>query len=94
MTIKAHSAFVNHKKKLWDFCGDVEFLSISDTGEQRQINTDRLLWDQRKKIIYNEDTFVRMETNNDLITGSYIYARQDLSYYRMGNPDCYTYVTR
>ena len=85
-SVRANKAFQYHDTGIFELYNDVEFLSIDQKNKVKRINTEALLWNMKKKIIYN-DYFVRMEIDDDVISGYRIYAKQNLSYYRLDNPN-------
>lgn len=49
---------------------------MNNKGEK--LNTEKLIWDQRKQIIYT-DKFVRITTKNEILTGEGMESKQDFS---------------
>ena len=85
-SVRANKAFQYHDTGIFELYNDVEFLSIDKNSKIKRINTESLLWDMKKKIIYN-NYFVRMELDDDVICGYCIYAKQNLSYYKLDKPN-------
>jgi len=85
-SIRSNKAFQYKDTGIFELYNDVEFLSIDEKNRIKRINTEALIWNMKKKIIYN-NYFVRMEVDDDVICGYRIYAKQNLSYYRLDNPN-------
>eukprot|EP01132_Coremiostelium_polycephalum_P000335 gene335-427_t len=83
-TLRANSAYQLADQELWELKGDVEVRGYHD-GKEQQLNTEALYWDAKTTKIYT-DKFVRLETDNELLTGYGFEAMQDLSYYAMDAP--------
>jgi LPS export ABC transporter protein LptC len=49
---------------------------MNNKGEK--LNTEKLIWDQKKQIIYT-DKFVRITTKNEILTGEGMESKQDFS---------------
>lgn len=49
---------------------------MNSKGEK--LNTEKLIWDQKKQIIYT-DKFVRISTKNEILTGEGMESKQDFS---------------
>ena len=81
---RANTVYQYAEKDVWELKGDVEVKGYQDDIET-QLNTEELYWDVKNKQIYT-DKFVRVETENELLTGSYLHANQDLSYYNILYP--------
>ncbi len=58
---------------------------IKDTIAHKKMNTEKLHWNPAKKKVYTEK-FVRIETQNEILTGNGLDATQDFSYYKILKP--------
>lgn len=56
---------------------------MNSKGEK--LNTEKLIWDQKKQIIYT-DKFVRITTKNEVITGEGMESKQDFSNWVIKKP--------
>ncbi|MCB2197297.1 MAG: LPS export ABC transporter periplasmic protein LptC [Bacteroidetes bacterium] len=72
--IKANYCIYDEKEELWTAENDV--VSVSDEGDT--LNTDFLIWDQKKEKIYS-DQYVRITNEDGIIHGKGFEANQDLS---------------
>lgn len=50
-----------------------------------RLNTEKLIWDQRKQLIYT-DKFVRITTKDEVLTGDGMEAKQDFSNWKILKP--------
>ncbi len=78
--IKANYCIYDQKEELWTAENDV--VSVSEEGDT--LNTEFLIWDQRKKKIYS-DQYVRITNEDGIIHGKGFEANQDLSDWRIKN---------
>ncbi|OJW67256.1 MAG: LPS export ABC transporter periplasmic protein LptC [Candidatus Amoebophilus sp. 36-38] len=83
-TLRANTVYQYANKDIWELKGDVEVKGYKD-GDEKQLNTEELYWDQKAKQIYTPK-FVRIETENELLTGYGLSAMQDLTYYNLSAP--------
>ena len=56
---------------------------MNNKGEK--LNTEKLVWDQKKQIIYT-DKFVRITTKNEVLTGEGMESKQDFSNWVIKKP--------
>jgi LPS export ABC transporter protein LptC len=56
---------------------------MNNKGER--LNTEKLIWDQKKQIIYT-DKFVRITTKNEVLTGDGMESKQDFSNWVIKKP--------
>jgi LPS export ABC transporter protein LptC len=56
---------------------------MNNKGEK--LNTEKLIWDQRKQLIYT-DKFVRITTANEVLTGEGMESKQDFSDWKIWKP--------
>jgi LPS export ABC transporter protein LptC len=86
-TLRANTVYHYANSDLWELKGDVEVKGYYK-GEDQQLNTEELYWNLKTKEIYT-DSFIRLETPNELLTGKGFQALQDLSYYTLAMPEGY-----
>lgn len=72
--IKANYCIYDEKEELWTAENDV--VSVSEEGDT--LNTEFLIWDQKKEKIYS-DQYVRITNEDGIIHGKGFEANQDLS---------------
>jgi LPS export ABC transporter protein LptC len=78
-TLKANSAFYYKADNKWKGVGDVEVKNIE---KNEQLNTEELFWFPAKKDI-STDKFVQIRTGKEVIYGTGLEAKQDMSKYRI-----------
>ena len=81
-TARANSAYYTAEKKVFEFRGDVEVINLH---KKRQLNTESLCWDREQKKLYT-DTFIRIESEENILTGQGLEAHEDLSQYQIPQP--------
>jgi len=74
--IKCNFAIYFQKTELWELRNDVEIINISGNA----INTELLYWDTIAKRIYSEE-FVKITTNDDVLTGYGFETDESISVY-------------
>ena len=79
---RANSVYFFAKKNIYEFRGDVELKSLR---EKKQLHTEVLHWSPETETFYT-DTFVRIEIEDEVLTGEGLSAKQDLSSYRIAKP--------
>ena len=79
-SIKADTAYYYETKKLWELRQNVHIRS--QKGEK--FDTDQLFWDQENKKIYS-DKFIRIESNDRILTGYGFESNQEMTEYRIFN---------
>ena len=79
--LKANYAIQHPKRNTIEARDDV--VATNEKGER--LNTEQLIWDQKKKIIYS-DVFVRITTENQVIMGEGFEADQNFSTYKISKP--------
>ncbi len=82
VTGRANSVYFFAEKRIYEFRGDVELKSLHD---KKQLNTEALYWSAETETFYT-DKFIRIETEEELLTGEGLTAKQDLSYYTLSKP--------
>jgi LPS export ABC transporter protein LptC len=82
LTGRANSVYFSAKENVYKFIGDVELKSLRD---KRQLNTEELYWSTETETLYT-DKFIRIEAEDELLTGEGLTATQDLSHYAVGKP--------
>ncbi len=78
--IKCKYAINYEKEKLWDLRNNVE--AINEDGVI--FNTEQLFWNEKDKRIYTEK-FIKITTENKIITGYGLEATQNLNDYEIKN---------
>ena len=76
--IKCKYAIFHDNKQLWDLRNDVE--AVNDDGVV--FNTEQLFWDQKNEEIYTEK-FIKITTEDEIITGYGLTAKENLKEYRL-----------
>ncbi len=82
-TLRANSAYFFKDENKWRGRGDVE---VINTAKQEQLNTEELFWKPDTKKIFT-DNFVIIKLQNEVISGTGLDADQDLSNYKIKNPE-------
>ncbi|MCW3804234.1 LPS export ABC transporter periplasmic protein LptC [Plebeiibacterium marinum] len=78
--IKCQYAINHDKEKLWDLRNNVE--AINEEGVI--FNTEQLFWNEKEKRIYT-DKFIKITTEDKIITGYGLEADQSLNNYEIKN---------
>jgi LPS export ABC transporter protein LptC len=82
-TLKANSAYYFKAEDKWRGLGDVVVINVE---KQQQLNSEELFWlPATKKIL--TDKFVTIKLENEILFGTGLEADQDLSNYKMKNPE-------
>lgn len=81
-TLKCSYARFLIDKELWEIKSDVEIDNIS-RGEK--INTELLYWDMNKELVYS-DKFVKITTEDEILTGDGFESNQDFSEWKILKP--------
>ncbi|GAF05361.1 LPS export ABC transporter periplasmic protein LptC [Saccharicrinis fermentans] len=76
--IKCKYAIFHDKPQLWDLRNNVE--AVNDEGVV--FNTEQLFWDQKKQQIYTEK-FIKITTEDEIITGYGLTATENLKKYTL-----------
>jgi LPS export ABC transporter protein LptC len=87
-TLEANSAYYTKEKDLYKAEGDVEVIGYVDP---RKMNSEELYWEPQKEEIYT-DKFVRIQSEDQISTGTGLVAKQDFSSYRILNPSGTIYL--
>lgn len=58
---------------------------IVQNNKGEKLNTEKLVWDQKRQIIYT-DKFVRITTKNEILTGEGMESKQDFSNWHILKP--------
>ena len=69
-------------KELWELKSDVEINNIS---RNEKINTELLYWDMNKELVYS-DKYVRITTEEEILTGDGFESNQDFSEWKILKP--------
>ncbi len=70
------------EKELWEIKSDVEIDNIS---RNEKINTELLYWDMTRELVYS-DKFVRITTEDEILTGDGFESNQDFSEWKILKP--------
>jgi LPS export ABC transporter protein LptC len=89
-SIHANQAYQYVEQNIYELKGDVEIKNYY-TELHKQLNTEELYWNLADKEIYT-DTFVRIESVEELLTGYGLFAKQDLSYYTISEPEGFAHI--
>jgi LPS export ABC transporter protein LptC len=87
-TLEANSAYYTKEKDLYKAEGDVEVIGYIDS---RKMNSEELYWEPQKEEIYT-DKFVRIQSQDQISTGTGLVAKQDFSSYRILKPSGTIYL--
>lgn len=87
-TLEANSAFYTKETDLYKAEGDVEVIGYIDP---KKMNSEELYWEPQKEEIYTEK-FVRIQSEDQISTGTGLVAKQDFSSYRILNPSGTIYL--
>jgi LPS export ABC transporter protein LptC len=87
-TLEANSAYFTKETNLYKAEGDVEVIGYI---EARKLNSEELYWEPDKEEIYTE-TFVRIQSEDQISTGTGLRAKQDFSSYRILKPSGTIYL--
>ncbi|MGM0579477.1 MAG: LPS export ABC transporter periplasmic protein LptC [Bacteroidota bacterium] len=87
-TLEANSAYYTKEDNLYKAEGDVEVIGYIDP---RKMNSEELFWEPEKEEIYT-DKFVRIQSEDQISTGTGLVAKQDFSSYRILNPSGTIYL--
>ena len=79
---RANSAYFFAEEDVYAFRGDVEFKSLPN---KRQLNTEELHFNPQTQTFYT-DKFIRIETEDQMLTGKGLTAKKDFSYYHISDP--------
>jgi LPS export ABC transporter protein LptC len=78
-TLSANSAFFYKEENKWKGVGNVE---VKNMQKGEQLNTEELFWFPGKKNI-NTDKFVTIRTGKEVMYGTGLDAKQDMSEYKI-----------
>ncbi|MGF1638775.1 MAG: LPS export ABC transporter periplasmic protein LptC [Cyclobacteriaceae bacterium] len=81
-TLRADYCYYLKKDDLWKANGDV---IIKAFETKQQLNTEELFWKPSEERMYT-DKFVRVETEDQILMGDGLEAKQDFSEYEVMNP--------
>ncbi|GAA5033638.1 LPS export ABC transporter periplasmic protein LptC [Marivirga lumbricoides] len=87
-TLEAKTAYYTKETNTYKAEGDVEVIGYL---EPQKMNSEELYWAPEKEEIYTEK-FVRIETEDQISTGTGLTAKQDFSSYRILNPSGTIYL--
>jgi LPS export ABC transporter protein LptC len=81
-TLQSNYAYFTNEDQLWRLEGAVKLTNV-ESGET--LNTEELHWNTRERNVFT-DKFVRIETEDQILTGIGLTAKQDFSRYVIKNP--------
>lgn len=81
-TLRANDAFFFKQENKWRGRGNVE---VINTQKQEQLNTEELFWTPNDKKIFT-DKFVTIKLQSEVLYGTGLEAKEDLSDYRIKDP--------
>lgn len=79
-SIKADTAYYFEKKGLWHLMGNVEVESL----EGERFDTPELFWNQKEEKVYS-DKYIRIQQEEQIITGIGFESNQDMTRYKIFN---------
>lgn len=79
--VKCNNAYYYKERNLWELNNDVE--AITEKGER--LNCEQLFWNTKEHVIYS-DKFVKITTQNQVITGVGFESDEKLSKYEIKRP--------
>jgi len=80
-TLTAQYGKVDKAKNLYIMRGKVQVVNVP---KQQRMDTEELFFDKTKQVIYTDSLMpVRMETPTEILSGNGLWAKQDLSFYRL-----------
>lgn len=82
-TLRANHAYYFKSELKWRGRGNVEVKNIL---KKEQLNTEELFWMPETKKIFSEK-FVTIRLDDEVLYGTGLDATQDLSYYKITNPE-------
>lgn len=81
-TLRANDAYFFKQENKWRGRGNVE---VMNTQKQEQLNTEELFWTPNDKKIFT-DKFVTIKLQSEVLYGTGLEAKEDLSDYRIKDP--------
>ncbi|MDQ3394656.1 MAG: LPS export ABC transporter periplasmic protein LptC [Bacteroidota bacterium] len=81
-TLRANTGYYSKEKDLYWGVGNV-ILKNFEKGEQ--LNTEELFWNKNEQNVFTEK-FVTIESQDEVLTGEGLTAKQDFSYYKILRP--------
>jgi LPS export ABC transporter protein LptC len=81
-TLRANDAYFFKSENKWRGRGNVEVINMQ---KQEQLNTEELFWTPNDKKIFT-DKFVTIKLQSEVIYGTGLEAKEDLSDYRIQDP--------
>ena len=82
-TLKADYAYYNGESKIWQAQGNVIVHNIQN---KETLKTEELFWDPKTGDV-NTEKFVKIETPEEVITGTGLVAKQDFSSWSLKQPE-------
>lgn len=87
-TLKARYGYYTKKENKWFVKDSVVLINLL---ENRKLETEELYWKPAEQRVYN-DKFVRITTDDQLLTGTGLEAKDDFSDYEIKNPEMIKYI--
>lgn len=81
-TLRSEYAYYSQEDEIWRIEGNVVLTNI-ESGES--LNTEQLFWNPKLGDVYS-DKFVRIEREDEILTGVGLQAKQDFSSYTIRRP--------
>jgi len=82
-TLKADYAYYTNKEKIWKAQGNV---IVHNIANEETLKTEELFWNPEEGEV-NTEKFVKIETPEELITGTGLVANQDFSSWSIKQPE-------
>ena len=82
-TLKADYAYYNGETKIWQAQGNV---IVHNMQNKETLKTEELFWDPQSGDV-NTEKFVKIETPEEVITGTGLVAKQDFSTWSLKQPE-------
>ncbi len=82
-TLKADYAYYNGETKIWQAQGNV---IVHNMKNEETLKTEELFWDPQSGDV-NTEKFVKIETPEEVITGTGLVAKQDFSTWSLKQPE-------
>jgi lipopolysaccharide export system protein LptC len=82
-TLKSDYAYYTSEKKIWQVQGNV---IVNNIKNEETLKTEELFWDPATGDV-NTEKFVKIETPDEVITGTGLVAKQDFSSWSLKKPE-------
>jgi LPS export ABC transporter protein LptC len=87
-TLKADYGYYTKLDDQWEIEGNVVLENVQN---KESLNTEQLYWNPTTGMV-NTEKFVRIEREDEILTGMGLTARQDFSDYNIKNPEAIFYI--